>query len=116
MKQRILIVGGLAAGPSAASKAKRVNPNAEVILFEKGEYISYGICEIPFYVGNVFKDAGQLISYTPQRLEQTKGVTVRTLSLVEEIVTSKKKIVVRDLNRDKTSEFSYDRLILATGS
>jgi len=116
MKQRILVVGGVAAGPSAASKAKRVNPNAEVVLFEQGEYISYGICEVPYYIGNEVKDKDKLVTYTPQRLEQTKGVKVRTLHRVEEIRSVKKKVVVRDLGRDKAEEFEYSRLILATGS
>ncbi|MEK6566353.1 MAG: FAD-dependent oxidoreductase, partial [Bacteroidota bacterium] len=95
MKQRILVVGGLAAGPSAASKAKRVNPNAEVLLFEQGEHISYGICEIPYYIGNDVKDASKLVSYTPQKLQQVKGVEVKTLHRVEEIKPARKRIVVR---------------------
>ncbi|MBI4428193.1 MAG: FAD-dependent oxidoreductase [Ignavibacteriales bacterium] len=116
MKQQILVVGGVAAGPSAASKAKRVNPNTEVVLFEQGEYISYGICEVPYYIGNDVKDREKLISYTPQRLEQAKGVKVKTLHRVEEIRNVQKKIVVRDLYRDKMQEYEYHRLILATGS
>lgn len=116
MKPRILVIGGLAAGPSAASKAKRVNPNAEVTLFERNEYISYGICEIPYYIGNVVTDPDLLISYTPQKLEQAKGVKVKILHSVEEIVPGKKKILVRDLNKDKVFEHPYDKLIIATGS
>lgn len=116
MKQRILVVGGLAAGPSAASKAKRVNPNADVTLFEGGEHISYGICEVPYYVGGIVNDPDHLISYTPQRLEKEKGVKVKTLHLVEGIDPVRKKIVVRDLLKDKLAEHPYDKLILATGS
>lgn len=116
MKPRILVIGGLAAGPSAASKAKRVNPNAEVTLFERGEYVSYGICEIPYYIGNVVTNPDLLISYTPQKLEQTKGIKVKTLHNVEEIVPGKKKILVRDLNKNKVAEYPYDKLIIATGS
>src|SRR3989339_100848 len=116
MKQRILVVGGLAAGPSAASKAKRVNPNADVTLFEGGEHISYGICEVPYYVGGIVNDPDHLISYTPQRLEKEKGVKVKPLHLVEGIDPVRKKIVVRDLLRDKLAEHPYDKLILATGS
>ncbi|MBI3586850.1 MAG: FAD-dependent oxidoreductase [Ignavibacteriales bacterium] len=116
MKPRILVIGGLAAGPSAVSKAKRVNPNAEVTLFERGEYVSYGICEIPYYIGNVVTNPDLLISYTPQKLEQAKGVKVKILHNVEEIIPRKKKILVRDLNKNKVSEYSYDKLIIATGS
>lgn len=116
MKQRILVVGGLAAGPSAASKAKRVNPNTEVLLFEQGEHISYGICEIPYYIGNDVKDASKLVSYTPQKLQQVKGVEVKTLHRVEEIKPVRKRIVVRDMDKDSVSEHQYSRLILATGA
>ncbi|MBI3006166.1 MAG: FAD-dependent oxidoreductase [Ignavibacteriales bacterium] len=116
MKQRILVVGGVAAGPSAASKAKRVNPNADVTLFEQGEHISYGICELPYYIGNEVKEKEQLITYTPQRLEQVKGVKVKIFHRVEEIRAVKKQLVVRDLDREKVQEYEYDRLVLATGA
>ncbi|MGB2867618.1 MAG: pyridine nucleotide-disulfide oxidoreductase, partial [Bacteroidota bacterium] len=92
MNPRILVIGGLAAGPSAASKAKRTNPNADILLVEQGEYISYGICEVPYYVGNVVTDPDLLISYTPQRLTQVKGVPVKTLHRAEEIIPVKKKV------------------------
>lgn len=116
MKQRILVIGGLAAGPSAAAKAKRVNPDAEVILFEQGEFVSYGICEVPYYVGNVITDPEDLIVYSPQKLEQHKGVKAMIFSNVEEISPVKKQIVVRDLYRDKIQEYTYDKLVISTGS
>lgn len=116
MRQRIIIVGGLAAGPSAAAKAKRVNPSAEVILFEKGEHISYGICEIPYYVGKLINHADDLIHHTPASLQTKKGVQVKTFSAAEEIVASKKLLIVRDLQRNKVEEYKYDKLILCTGS
>ncbi len=116
MKQRIVVIGGVAAGPSAASKAKRVNPNAEVVLLEQGEHISYGICEVPYYIGRVVKNADDLLPFSPQRLEQTRGVKVKTFHRAEEIIPSKKKIVVRNLARSRVEEFPYSRLIIATGS
>jgi len=76
MKRRILVIGGIAAGPSAASKAKRTDPEAEVVMFEQGDDISSGICEMPYYVGNVFDDARNLTAFTPERLEKEKGVKV----------------------------------------
>jgi NADPH-dependent 2,4-dienoyl-CoA reductase/sulfur reductase-like enzyme len=116
MRQTILVVGGLAAGPSAASKAKRVNPEAEVFLFEQGDSVSYGICEIPYYVGGTITDLESLTPFTANSLAQKKGVNIRTGHSVEEIFTTKKKILVRDLSRDKLVEYKYDKLILATGS
>jgi len=116
MKRRIVVIGGLAAGPSAASKAKRVNPDAEVILFEQGDCISYGICEIPYYVQGLIKDKRKLVVYTPEELKEKKGVTVKIHHRVEKILPTKRKLVVRDLERDDLVEFSYDKAIIATGS
>ncbi|MBI5472513.1 MAG: FAD-dependent oxidoreductase, partial [Ignavibacteriae bacterium] len=115
MSKRILVIGGLAAGPSAASKAKRVNPASEVVLFEQGEHVSYGICEIPYFLsGEVERE--KLVAYTPQQLHERKGIDVRTLHRVEEILPTKRKIVVRDLRSGRVAEEPYDRLIIATGS
>ncbi len=116
MKQRILVIGGVAAGPSAAAKAKRVNPDAEVILFEQGEHISYGVCEIPYYIGDVVTDADRLLVYSPQRLLKEKGVVAHVFQTVEEIITSKRMLVVRNLQRNRVDEHRYHKLIIATGS
>jgi NADPH-dependent 2,4-dienoyl-CoA reductase/sulfur reductase-like enzyme len=116
MKQTILVVGGLAAGPSAASKAKRVNPDAEVVLFEQGEHVSYGICEVPYYIGGTVTDFESLNPLNPGKLERTRGIRVKVGHSVEQILSTKKKVLVRDLNRDSLSEFAYDKLILGLGS
>ncbi len=117
MKQRrILVVGGLAAGPSAAAKAKRINPQADVSLFEAAETVSYGICEAPYAISGVIKEEPRLVSYTPERLSEEKGIRVRNLHLVDRILPAKKTIVVRDLRRNELIEEKYDRLILATGA
>jgi NADPH-dependent 2,4-dienoyl-CoA reductase/sulfur reductase-like enzyme len=115
MAKRILVIGGLAAGPSAASKAVRTNPNVEVVMFEQGEHISYGICEIPYYIAGEVKEE-KLVAYTPTTLKEKKGVDARILHRVEQIMPTKKKIVVRDLKLGTTMEEKYDRLIIATGS
>ncbi len=116
MKQRILVVGGVAAGPSAASKAKRVNPNAEVLLLEQGEFISYGICEVPYYIAGTVTDKQKLVPFSPSRLKQRKGVEVRTFCRAEEIIPSKKRLVIRDLAKNTVEELLYSKLIVATGS
>jgi NADPH-dependent 2,4-dienoyl-CoA reductase/sulfur reductase-like enzyme len=115
MAKRILVIGGLAAGPSAASKAARTNPHDEVILFEQGEHISYGICEIPYFVGGEVKEQG-LIAYTPATLREKKRVDARIMHTVEQILPTRRMIVVRDLRSGVTHEEKYDRLIVATGS
>jgi NADPH-dependent 2,4-dienoyl-CoA reductase/sulfur reductase-like enzyme len=115
MSKRILVIGGLAAGPSAASKAVRASTDVEVVMFEQGEHISYGICEIPYYIAGEVKEEG-LVVYTPAKLKETKGVDARILHKVEEIQPTRKHIIVRDLKSGKTTVEKYDRLIAATGS
>lgn len=115
MPKRIVVIGGVAAGPSAAAKAKRTNPDCDVVLFEQNEHISYGVCEIPYYIGGDVEQS-RLISNTPAQLRERKGVEVRVLHRVEEILPAKKKIIVRDIAQAKLREEPYDRLILATGS
>jgi len=115
MARRILVIGGLAAGPSAASKAVRTNPNIDAILFEQGEHISYGMCEVPYYISGEVRKEG-LIAYTPASLKEKRGVDVRVLHRVEEIVPASRTIVVRNLKEGTTQEERYDRLIIATGS
>ena len=116
MNPRILVVGGLAAGPSAATKAKRTNPAADVLLFEQGDHISYGICEIPYYVGDTITDPSLLTVLTPGQMKKEKGVEPLVRHYVEEIHPVQRVLVARDLDRGTVQEFPYDKLILATGS
>ena len=74
---RIAIIGGLAAGPAAAAEALRINPEAEVVLFEQGAHISVGACEIPYFVGGWIGEEADLEVLTPRQFEATRGGTVR---------------------------------------
>lgn len=113
--RRILVVGGLAAGPSAASKAARVDPEAEVILFEQGPHISYGICEVPYYIAGELAEKA-LVAYTPAQLKQSKRVDARIFHCVEEILPRDRSIKVRETSSDRVYTERYDKLIIATGS
>lgn len=113
---QILVVGGLAAGPSAAAKAIRTNPNAEVVMFEQTETISYGLCEAPYAISGEIPDEKKLVVYTPEHLQTEKGFEVKTLHRVEKILPTKHKIIVRDLRCGELVEYQYDKLILATGA
>jgi NADPH-dependent 2,4-dienoyl-CoA reductase/sulfur reductase-like enzyme len=114
--KNILIIGGVAAGPAAAAKAKRINPNLNITLFEQGEFISYGTCSMPYYVGDVIPDYRSIISFTPEEFEKEKGCTVKTFHRIEEILPHKKKLVVSDLQANKSTEYPYDQLLIATGA
>jgi NADPH-dependent 2,4-dienoyl-CoA reductase/sulfur reductase-like enzyme len=116
VKRTILVIGGLAAGPSAAAKAKRTNPDADVVVFEQGEYFSYGICEIPYVISGEIQNASHLTPFTPQTFYEKKGVSVKLFHRVEKIIPTKKILVVRNLARGEVNEFKYTSLVLATGS
>ncbi|MCH9029461.1 MAG: FAD-dependent oxidoreductase [Bacteroidetes bacterium] len=113
---KILVVGGNAAGPAAAAKAKRYNPNANVILFEAGNFISTGTCEIPYVLSGDISNYDDLVYYSAVSFLNKKGVRVFVNHLVEQIDRKLKTITVHDLQSDTISEFQYDSLILTTGS
>jgi len=115
-KRKIIVVGGSAAGPAAAAKAKRINPENEVILYEAGNYISIGTCEIPYVLSGEIESVDKIIFFTPETFEKEKGVKVKINHHVEAIDRQKKKIFVRDLRTQKILEDNYDKLILCTGS
>ena len=113
--RRILVVGGVAAGPSAAAKAARVDPRAEVVLIEQGEVISYAICELPYFVSGEVSESSMVV-HTPESLAREKGVTVWTRHRVERINPGRRTLTLRDLTGNRVREERYDRLILATGA
>lgn len=114
--EKIIVIGGNAAGPAAAAKAKRVNPDAEVTLFESGAFISTGTCEIPYVLSGEIESEDKIIFYNPERFFRDKGVKVFTNHLVEDILRKERIIKVRNLKKDEILEFNYDKLVLATGS
>lgn len=109
-------MGGNAAGPAAAAKAKRIDSSANVFMFESGNFISTGTCEIPYVLGGVINDYEKIIFYLPEKFEAEKGVKVFVNHRVEKIDRIKKNVLVHDLNNNLTCEHPYDKLILATGS
>jgi NADPH-dependent 2,4-dienoyl-CoA reductase/sulfur reductase-like enzyme len=113
---RILVIGGNAAGPAAAAKAKRFNPNADVILFEASEFISTGTCEMPYVLSGEIDDYKKIVFFSSESFMNEKGVKVFVKHCVEEIDEQKKQITVQDLIEDKTLTYDYDRLIITTGS
>ena len=114
--KRIIIVGGNAAGPSAAAKAKRVDPNADVIMFEAGDFISTGTCELPYLISGDIKDYKKIVFFDENSFLEKKGVKVFTNHLVENINSKNKSITVKNLIDGSDQIFSYDKLILSTGS
>lgn len=111
LKNKIIIIGGNAAGCAAAAKAKRVNPKAEVIIFEKSNFISTGTCELPYVLSGEIPDYHSLVFFTPETFLRDKGVTVYTNVSITNIDRRKKTVTCC-----KGNVFLYDSLIIATGS
>lgn len=122
MKMKIIVIGANAAGAKAASKAKRINPKAEITLIDRGSFISYGACGIPYYVSDTVADVKELMS-TPVGVvrdavffKKVKGVTVRTNTEVTRIDREAKVVHLLETNTAEKTSLEYDRLILAMGS
>src|SRR6056297_1325495 len=113
---KIAVVGGVAAGTSAAAKASRTNEDAEIVLFEKGEDISYAGCGLPYYISEVTKSRGKVVINTPEEFEEKYGVDVRIKHVVIDIDKEKKVLTYKDLENDTKGEYQYDKLIITTGA
>jgi NADPH-dependent 2,4-dienoyl-CoA reductase/sulfur reductase-like enzyme len=115
-RERLVVIGGVAAGMSAASAAKRIRPDMEVTVLEKDYFISYGICSLPYYVSDEVKDLNNLISLTPEMALKERGVNVMTRHEAVKIDTSARRVFVKNLERDEESSMTYDKLVIATGA
>ncbi len=112
---KYLIVGGVAAGMSAATRLRRLDESAEIIVFERGEYVSYANCGLPYFVGNVISERQRLVVQTPEGFRELFNIDVRTMNEVLAVNTGDKRIRVRNLRSGAEYDESYDRLLLAPG-
>lgn len=113
---KTLIVGGVAGGASAAVRLRRLNENAEIVIFEKGEYVSYANCGLPYYISGVINDRKNLNVSSPEQLRNRFNIDVRTGNEVTSIDTEKMTVTVLNKATGETYEESYDDLILAPGA
>ncbi len=109
---KLLIVGGVAGGASAAARARRLSEEAEIVLFERGPDVSFANCGLPYYLGGEIVSRDKLQVVSPERLRQRFKLDVRTRSSVESIDRAQKKVRVRDLATGREYQESYDKLIL----
>ncbi|MDQ7044034.1 MAG: CoA-disulfide reductase [Sulfurimonas sp.] len=112
---KIIIVGGIAAGMSAAAKARRVNRDAEVIVYEMEDIISFGACGLPYYIGDFFKNEKRMIARTVEQM-QDAGVNVQVRHQVLSVDPKLKSLSVKNLNTEEVFEQTYDKLMIATGA
>ena len=115
MNKKIIIIGGVAAGMSAASKAKRMDKSLDIKVYEMTDAISWGACGLPYYVGDFYPDASLMVARTHEEFKK-EGITVKTKHKVENVDFKNKKVFVRNLNENKVFEDNYDELVIATGA
>src|SRR5476649_355391 len=113
---KLLIIGGVAGGASAAARSRRLSEDAHIVLFERGPDVSFANCGLPYYVGGEIAEREKLLVTTPHRLRSRFKLDVRTRSSVEAIDRTAKKVRVRDLPSGRDYEETYDKLILAIGA
>ena len=113
---KYIIIGGVAGGASAAARLKRINEDAEIVLFEKGEYISYANCGLPYYIGNTIEERKKLFVQTPVSFGNRYDVDVRTMNEVTAINRDRKTVSVKNLRNGKEYEEEYDILLLSPGA
>lgn len=116
MANKVVVIGGVAAGASAAARLRRLDEKAEIILFEKGEYISFANCGLPYYVGGVIPQRNNLLILSPQTMQERFDIEVRIWSEVTRILPQQKLVEVHHLLSGKKYQESYDYLILTPGS
>lgn len=113
---KICIVGGVAGGAGVAARLRRHDENHTIIMFEKGEHISYANCGLPYYIGDVITDEEELYLQTPETFHDRFNVDVRVLNEIVSIDTSNKQLIVRNLKNGECYVESYDVLVLSPGA
>lgn len=113
---KVLIVGGVAGGATAAARLRRLDEKAEIILFEKGKYVSYANCGLPYYIGGVIEERDRLFVSSKEKIENWYNLEIRTETLVQSIDRNRKVVKAKNLVSGKEYEENYDKIILSTGS
>ncbi len=113
---KIVIVGGVAGGATAAARMRRLSEHADILLLERGEYVSFANCGLPYYLGGVIARREALFVSTKEEIEAKYGLEIRTKSEVVAINRDRKTVTVKNLESGQTYEERYDKLLLSTGS
>ncbi|NLW40804.1 MAG: FAD-dependent oxidoreductase [Tissierellia bacterium] len=116
MSKRILVVGGVAGGASAAARARRLDESAEIIIFEKGPHVSFSNCALPFHLSGIVEDVDSLVLMDPETFKSQYNIEVRVENEVIKINREQKTILVKDLTTGEEYEEHYDKLVLSPGA
>lgn len=114
--KKVVIIGGVAGGASCAARLRRLDETAQIVLLERGEYISYANCGLPYHVGDVIKTRAALLLQTPEAMRKKFAVDVRVQNEVVSIDREKKTVLVKRVDSGETYTESYDVLVISTGS
>lgn len=116
MSKKVVIVGGVAGGATAAARLRRIDETSEIVLIEKGEYISFANCGLPYYIGEIIEERQKLLVQTVEGMSQRFNLDIRNLSEVTAIHREDKLITIKNVQTNETYEESYDKLILSPGA
>ncbi len=116
MSKKVLIIGGVAGGATTAARLRRLDESTEIILFERGEYISYANCGLPYHIGGVIKERDALLLQTPEGMKAKFNIDVRVNNEVLSIDRDRKMVRVKNGKAGEEYEESYDILVISTGS
>ncbi|MFA5523888.1 MAG: DsrE/DsrF/DrsH-like family protein [Tissierellales bacterium] len=116
MSKKVLIVGGVAGGASAAARLRRLDEGLDIVMFEKGEYISFANCGLPYYIGETIEERDQLLLQTPEAMKARFNIDVRVNNEVLRIDKGNKEVQVKNLISGEVYNESYDYLVLSPGS
>ncbi len=116
MSLKVVVIGGVAGGASAAARLRRLDETSEIILIEKGEHISFANCGLPYYIGEVIKEKEKLLVQTPEKMKERFNIDVRVRSEVTRINTEDKTVEVFDKLRNQHYQETYDKLVLSPGA
>ena len=112
---KYVIIGGVAGGATAAARLRRVDEMSEIILLEKGKYISYANCGLPYYIGGIIEERGKLLLQTPESFGRRFRIDVRVENEATAIDTEKRTVLIRRADGSEYEE-TYDKLLLSPGS
>lgn len=113
---KLIVVGGVAGGASAAARVRRLDETAEITMFERGEHVSFSNCALPYYLGGVVEEEEDLIMMSPEAFRSKHNIQVYTNTEVTAIDRASKRVTVRDTRTGQTRSQAYDKLVLATGA
>jgi NADPH-dependent 2,4-dienoyl-CoA reductase/sulfur reductase-like enzyme/rhodanese-related sulfurtransferase len=116
MSKKVIIVGGVAGGASTAARLRRLDESVEIIMFERGEYISFANCGLPYYIGGAIEKRESLLVQTPEAMKSRFNIDVRVLQEVVDIDKENKTVTIKRVATGETYEESYDTLVLSPGS